>query len=175
MNDSTTATNGKLKQCHLVRVDGNQTFLLPFGLGVVFPTHWTNQRTTIHARRKCIHCGNAKQQTRDVSAHIGIDIRSGSATRCIVVLPSIASQTIINEVDRLHLIHKPLRVELKRNGNSKRSPINVSVRVYEPKVKPDVERIVATDCLIQVLWERMYRDDVEFDPIQAENTFTRLV
>ena len=175
MSETTTTTNGKLKQSNLVRVNGNQTFLLPFGLGVVVPTHWTNQRTTIHAKRNCIHCAGSKHPTRDVSAHVGIEIRQTSINRCIVLLPPAASQVLISEVDRLRLVSKPLKVTMKRNGNSKRSPIDVTVRAYEPKVKPNIERLEAIDCLIRVLWERMYRDDVDIDIIQAENTFTRLI
>lgn len=173
--NSTTSINGKVRESDIVRVNGKQTFVLPFGLGVAFQQHWTDGRTTIHPFGDCIHCANKMIEIRDVTAHVGYSIRNSKAYRSIIILPASASQCLIDQCQRPELTSTALRVVLTRASSSKRSSIECSVTQYPNNSNNPKDKVSVTTALMEVLFERLYRKDEDPDWIKIENSFTRLI
>lgn len=172
-------TNGleqsKVSRAPLVRVNGSMTVFLPFGLGVAFPQHWTNGRTTIHVYGNCQHCEGHRVEIRDVTAHIAVVKLASGIERCILLLPPKASQDLVDSIQTQKLAGKPVKLRLRRNKSCQRSQIDLSVEKYLPKNDQRPMKSFVTDCLIQVLWERMYGTQYEDSISEAERTFVRLI
>jgi len=175
MNQRTKSDSSKVRQANIVRVNGSMTMYLPFGLGVVFGQHWTDDRTTIHAQSNCRHCQGKRIEIRDVTAHVGMVRVQSSWERQIVILPPRASQELIDACDQKRFRNQPLRINLRRATKSPRSPIILNVSAYTPAEGYGLTHETIRECLIQVLWERMYGTDWDDDSELAKRSITKLV